>query len=157
MTTPTTTDDKQSKIDIPDSIEGYRVTLFWGLGIQQIVLVFIAILFVGFGVFSFVSHRLPSAIGMFIMAAASLLAMAEVRGRNFYRHLFFIYSYYRTKPQVLIYHHYSASGAKSSQAKQLVYQKQNNSKIFIIIFLALGLGLTLLVLVGEYIYHVIHK
>lgn len=151
------TEDKQSKIDIPDSIEGYRVTLFWGLTITQIVLVFIATLFVGFGVFSLVSHRSLTALGMFIMAAASLMAMLEIRGRNFYRHLLFIFSYYRTKPQVLIYHHFSASGNISSQAKQLVYQKQSNSKIFIIIFLALGFGLALLVLVGEYIYHVIHK
>lgn len=157
MTTPTMTEDKQSKIDIPDSIEGYRVTLFWGLGIQQIVLVFIAILFVGFGVFSFVDHRTLVGLEMLTMAALSLLAMAEIRGRNFYRHLFFIYSYYRTKPQVLIYHHYSESGSSSNQAKQLVYQKQNNNNIFIIIFFALGLGLIMLVLVGEYIYHVIHK
>ena len=152
-----TTEDKQSKIDIPDSIEGYRVTLFWGLTIKQIVLVFIAVLFVGFGVFSIVNNKQITAVAMFAMAALSLLAMAEIRGRNFYRHLYFIFSYYKTKPQVLIYHHYSTSGNSNAQAKQLVYQKQNNNKIFIIILLGLGFGLLLLVLVGEYIYHVVHK
>src|SRR5665213_3242530 len=99
--------DNQSKIDIPESIEGYKVTLFWGLTIKQVILVFIATLFVGFGVFCLVSHRLIAALCMGTMAALSLLAMAEVRGRNFYRHIWFIISYYKTKPQVLIYHHYS--------------------------------------------------
>jgi hypothetical protein len=148
--------DIQSKIDIPESIEGYKVTLFWNLTIKQVVLVFIATLFVGFGVFSLVSHKPLVAMGMTIMAVLSLLAMAEVRGRNFYRHIWFIISYYKNKPQVLIYHHYSLSGTAATQAKQLVYQKQDNSKIFIIIFIALALGLALLGLAGVYIYHVIH-
>jgi hypothetical protein len=83
--------------------------------------------------------------------------MAEVRGRNFYRHLFFIFSYYKTKPQVLIYHHLAASGSAAVWGKQLIYQKESNRKVFIIIFAALALGLILLGLIGIYFYHVTHQ
>jgi hypothetical protein len=145
----------ESKIDIPESIEGYKVTLFWGLGIKEVILVFIAILLVGFGVFCFVSHSPMIALGLTVLAGLTLLAMAEVRGRNFYKHLWFIISYYKTKPQVLIYHHLATSGSITISDKQLVYQKENNRKIFIIIFTALALGLLLLGLALEYIHHVI--
>lgn len=145
-----------SKIDIPESIESYKVTLFWGLTIKQVILVFIAILCVGMAIFCLVSHRPITSLSMFVLAAFTLLAMAEVRGRNFYRHLFFIFSYYQAKPQVLIYYHLAASGSVALQGKQLVYQKEADRKIFIIIFVALSLGLMLLGLVGAYIYHVIH-
>ncbi|MFA5991651.1 MAG: PrgI family protein [Candidatus Doudnabacteria bacterium] len=148
--------DKQSKIDIPESIEGYTVTLFWGLTVKQIILVFIATLFLGFGIFNLVSRRYVAMLGMFVMTSLSLLGIVELRGRNFYRHLMFIFSYYKNKPRVLIYNHYSASGTAAVQAKQLVYQKENNTKIFIIIFVALALGFLLLILIGEYLYHVIH-
>ena len=145
----------ESKIDIPESIEGYKVTLFWGLGIKEVVLVFIAILLVGFGTFCLVSHRIMAALGLTILAGLTLLNLAEVRGRNFYKHIWFIFSYYKTKPQVLIYHHLASSGSIAISDKQLVYQKENNSKTFIIIFIALALGLLLLGLIGEYIHHVI--
>lgn len=148
--------DKQSKIDIPESIEGYTVTLFWGLTVKQIILVFIATLFLGFGIFNLVSRRYVAMLGMFVMTSLSLLGIVELRGRNFYRHLMFIFSYYKNKPRVLIYNHYSASGTATVQAKQLVYQKENNTKIFIIIFVAIALGFLLLILIGEYLYHVIH-
>jgi hypothetical protein len=148
--------DKQSKIDIPESIEGYTVTLFWGLTVKQIILVFIATLFLGFGIFNLVSRRYVAMLGMFVMTSLSLLGIVELRGRNFYRHLMFISSYYKNKPRVLIYNHYSASGTAAVQAKQLVYQKENNTKIFIIIFVAITLGFLLLILIGEYLYHVIH-
>jgi hypothetical protein len=149
--------DKPSKIDNPESIESYKVTLFWGLTIKQVVLLFIATLFVGFGVFSLTGHRPVASAGMFIMTALTLVAMTEVRGRNFYRHLLFIFSYYKSKPQVLIYHHYTNSGQSAFQTKQLVYQKENNGKILTFIILGIILGLTLLTLTGIYIYHVIHK
>ncbi len=148
--------DKQSKIDIPESIEGYTVTLFWGLTVKQIILVFIATLFLGFGIFNLVSRRYAAMLGMFVMTSLSLLGIVELRGRNFYRHLMFIFSYYKNKRRVLIYNHYSASGTSAVQAKQLVYQKENNTKIFIIIFAVLALGFLLLILIGEYLYHVIH-
>ncbi len=148
--------DKQSKIDIPESIEGYTVTLFWGLTVKQIILVFIATLFLGFGIFNLVSRRYVAMLGMFVMTSLSLLGIVELRGRNFYKHLLFIFSYYKNKPRVLIYNHYSTSGTATVQAKQLVYQKENNTKIFIIIFVALALGFLLLILIGEYLYHVIH-
>jgi hypothetical protein len=144
-----------SKIDIPESIEGYKVTLFWGLGIKEVILVFIAILLVGFGTFCLVSHRIIAALGLTVLAGLVLLNLAEVRGRNFYKHLWFIFSYYKTKPQVLIYHHLATSGSSAISDKQLVYQKDNNSKIFIIIFVALVSGLLLLGLALEYIHHVI--
>lgn len=149
--------EKPSKIDIPESIEGYQVTLFWGLGLTQIVLVFLASLFLGFGIFNLFTKRLMEMLLMFVIAGLILLAIAEVRGRNFYRHLLFIFSYYKTKPKVLIYHHYSSSGQAAASVKQLVYQKDNHTKIFIIITLGLLLGLLLLTLTGVYIYHVIHK
>jgi hypothetical protein len=147
--------DSQSKIDIPESIEGYKVTLFWGLGIKEVILVFMAILLVGFGVFCLVSHKPMTALGLAILAALTLLNLAEVRGRNFYKHIWFIFSYYKTKPQVLIYHHLATSGSIAISDKQLVYQKENNSKIFIIIFIALAFGLLLIGLIGVYLYHVI--
>jgi len=145
----------ESKIDIPESIEGYKVTLFWGLGIKEVILVFIAILLVGFGTFCLVSHRIMTALCLVVLTAATLLSLVEVRGRNFYRHLWFIFSYYKAKPQVLIYHHLATSGSIAVSDKQLVYQKENNSKIFIIIFIALAFGLLLIGLIGAYLYHVI--
>jgi PrgI family protein len=150
-------EDKQSKIDIPESIEGYTVTLFWGLTIKQIILVFVATLFLGFGIFSLISRHYSAMLGMLAMVALSLLGIVEIRGRNFYEHLLFIFSYYKNKPRVLVYSHYSASGTAAVHTKQLVYQKDNDTKIFILIFAALALGLLILIFTGEYLYHVIHK
>ena len=149
--------DKQFKIDIPESVEGYKVTLFWGLGLKQIILVFGATLFLGFGVFNLATRNFTVTAGTVVMALLLLLGIVEIRGRNFYRHLLFIFSYYKNKPRVLIYNHYSSSGALNSQAKQLVFQKDNHTKTFIAIFIFITLGLLLLTLVGVYIYHVIHK
>lgn len=149
------TEDKQYKIDIPESVEGYTVTLFWGLTVKQIILVFIATLFVGFGVFSLVANNYITMLGMFLMSCLSLLGIVQIRGRNFYRHILFIFSYYKNKPRVLIYNHYSASGTATVQARQLVYQQENNTKIFIIIFVAVGVGLLLLILISLYLHHVI--
>ncbi len=150
-------DDKQFKIDIPESIEGYKVTLFWGLGLKQIVLVFGATLFLGFGVLNLAGHHFIVMTEAFTIMALLLLGIVEIRGRNFYRHLLFIFSYYKNKPRVLIYNHYSSSGAINMQAKQLVFQKDNHTKTFIVIFIAIVLGLLLLTLTGVYIYHVIHQ
>ncbi|HEX9503347.1 MAG TPA: PrgI family protein [Patescibacteria group bacterium] len=150
-------EEKPSKIDIPESIESYRVTLFWGLTIKQIVLIFAATLFVGFGVFSLFSGDYFTMLGMLVMTSLILLGIVEIKGRNFYRYLLFIFSYYKTKPRVLIYNHYSTSGIATIQAKQLVYQKENNNKIFIIIFVFLIFSLLLLTLIGVNLYHVIHK
>ncbi|MCL5667157.1 MAG: PrgI family protein [Patescibacteria group bacterium] len=150
-------EDKSFKIDIPESIEGYKVTLFWGLGLRQIVLVFIATLFVGLGVFSLVDKQLPTGLGMFALATLSLCGIAEIHGRNFYRHLLFIFFYYKNQPKALIYHHHAASGTASFKAKQLVYQEENHMKTFIIIFIALALGLLLLAFIGNYLSHVIYQ
>ncbi len=150
-------EDKQFKIDIPESIEGYKVTLFWGLGLKQIILLFGATLFLGFGILNLVGHRFMVTTEAFIIMALLLLGITEIRGRNFYRHILFIFSYYKNKPRVLIYKHYSSSGSAGAYAKQLVFQKDNHTKTFIIIFIALILGLLLLILAGVYIYYVIHQ
>jgi polyferredoxin len=150
-------EDKQFKIDIPESIEGYKVTFFWGLGLKQIVLVFAAILFLGLAVFNLATGSFAMMAVMLIMTTLMLLAIVEIRGRNFYRYILFIFSYYKNKPRVLVYNHYSGSGTALAQAKQLVFQKENHTKTFIIILISLILGLILLTLVGVYIYHVIHQ
>ncbi len=149
-------EDKQFKIDIPESIEGYKVTLFWGLGLKQVILVFVATLCLGLAVFNLASGHFFITVATFIMTVLTLLAIVEIRGRNFYRHILFIFSYYKNKPKVLIYNHYSSSGSAEAQIKQLVFQKDNHTKTFIIIFISLALGLLLLILVGVYIYHVTH-
>ena len=149
-------EDKQTKIDIPESIEGYKVTLFWGLTTTQVILVFIATLFAGFGVFAIVSKRFIAMIFMFFITGLALLGIVEIRGRNFYRHLLFILSYYKTKPRVLIYNHYSVSGDAREQNKHLIYEQTNNTKTFTSIFIAIGVGVILLIFIGIYIYHVIH-
>lgn len=149
--------DKQLKIDIPESVEGYTVTLFWGLTIKQIILVFIACLFVGFAIFSLASGNYMAVLGMLIMAGLSLLGMTSIRGRNFYRYILFIISYYKRKPRVLIYNHYSASGATEARTKQLVYHQENNNKLFIIISIAVCFGVVALVFIGIHISHVISK
>lgn len=150
-------EDKQTKIDIPESIDTYKVTLFWGLTITQIVLVFIATLFTGFGIFSLVSRNYLGVLPMFLVTSLALLGIVEIRGRNVYRHVLFILSYYKTKPRVLIYNHYATSGVATLQAKQLVYQKESNTKIFVMIFASLLIGLLLLLLISIHLYHVIHK
>jgi len=150
-------EDKQTKIDIPDSIEGYKLTLFWGLTATQIVLVFIATLFTGFGIFALVSKHFATTAFMLIVTGLALLGIVEIRGRNFYHHLLFIFSYFKSKPRVLIYNHYSVSGDVHEQNKQLVYEQTSNTKTFITIFVALAIGLILLILIGVYIYHVIHS
>lgn len=149
-------DDKQTKIDIPDSIESYSVTLFWGLTIKQIVLMFVATLFVGFGVFAVVAKNYTTLLLMLVMASLTMLGMVEVKGRNFFRYLLFIFSYYKTKPRVLIYHHYQISGRLPIQKKQLVYQKENNKKLLVIMFISLIVGIIVLILTGTYLYHVAH-
>lgn len=149
-------DEKQIKIDIPESIEGYKLTLFWGLTVTQIILVFVATLFTGFGVFAMVSKRFASMVAMFGVAGLILLGIVEIRGRKFYNHLLFMLSYYRSKPRVFIYNHYSASGAAKEQGKQLIYTQDDNRKTFITIFVAMGAGLILLILTGIYVYYAIH-
>lgn len=150
------TTDKQLKIDIPESVEGYTVTLFWGLTIKQIILVFIASLFVGFSIFNLAAKNFVSVVFMLVMAGLTLLGMTSIRGRNFYRYILFIVHYYKRKPRVLIYNHYSASGAAKLQAKQLVYQQENNTKLFIIILISICIGLAVLIFISIHIYHVIH-
>src|SRR5581483_6012938 len=110
-------DDKQTKIDIPESIDAYQITLFWGLTIMQVVLVFIATLLIGFGIYSALAKKIPTAIIMFLLASVSLLGMVEIRGRNFFRHILFIFSYYRREPRVRIYHHAATSGLASEHRK----------------------------------------
>jgi len=149
-------EDKKTNIDIPESIEGYKLTLFWGLTIKQIILVFIATLFVGFGIFTLVSKQVITSIVMFFVTALALLGIVELRGRNFYRHLLFILSYYQTKPRVLIYNHFSTSGDAREQNKHLIYEQTSNTKTFVSILIALGIGLILLILIALYIYHVVH-
>jgi hypothetical protein len=150
-------DEKEMKIDIPESIEGYRLTLFWGLTIIQIILVFIAILFIGFAVFNGVLRKFALMGMMFVIAGLSLLGILEIRGRNLYRHIMFIVRYYTTKPRVLIYKHYAASGIAVEQAKIRALQKDNNTKTFIFVIGALVIGVTLLVLISIYLYHVLHS
>lgn len=150
-------DDKEMKIDIPESIEGYRLTLFWGLTIIQIILVFIAILFIGFGVFNGVLRKFIMMVMMFLVSAAALLGILEIRGRNFYRHIAFIVRYYSSKPRVLIYNHVAASGMAVAQARIYALQKNNNTRTFIFIIVALGVGVTLLILIGMYLYYVLHS
>ncbi len=150
-------DDKQTKIDIPESVESYKLTLFWGLTVIQIILVFVATLFTGFGVFALVSKRFVSMTLMFSVTGLILLGIIEIRGRTFYKHLLFIYSYYHSMPRVFIYNHYSASGAAKEQGKQLIFTQDNNQKTFVTIFVALGIGLILLILIGFYLYHIVHS
>ncbi len=137
-------EDKKMKVNIPESIDTYKVTLFWGLTIAQVILVFIATLFTGFGIVSASSRNILTSFGMFLFAGGALLGIVEIRGRNFYRHVLFIVSYYKNKPRVLIYHHYAASGIARIQARQLVGQKEDNTRIFIGIFIALAVGVALL-------------
>ena len=150
-------DEKQTKIDIPESVEGYRLTLFWGLTVGQIVLVFIATLFTGFGVFALAAKNFVGMIVMFAVAGLTLLAIVQIRGRGFYKHIAFIVSYYRKKPRVFIYNHYSASGAAKEQGKQLIFEQTGEQKTFVTIFIALGVGIILLALIGVYLYHVVHN
>lgn len=149
-------DEQQIKVDIPESIEGYKLTLFWGLTAAQIILVFIATLFTGFGVFALAAHRLVSMIILWCIAGLALLGIVEFRGRGFYRHLLFIISYYKNNPRVFIYHHYSASGAHHEHTKHLIYEQDTNQKTFVTIFIALGAGFILLILIGVYLYYVLH-
>jgi hypothetical protein len=149
--------DTQSKIDIPESIDAYQVTLFWGLTISQVVLVFVATLFLGFGIFSVVAKKYFASLGMFLLAGISLLGMVEIRGRNFFRHVAFIVSYYRNKSRVLIYHHAIVSGLACERRKQLVFDKEDNSKTFIWISLGVVAGVVLLLLTAYYLGHVLHS
>lgn len=150
------TEEKQYQIDIPESIDGYRLTLFWGLTVTQIILLFISMLFIGFGIFSAFSRHFATMTAMMLMTIFPLFGIFEIRGRNFYRHLLFILSYYRTKPRVLIYNHYAGSGLTTVQMKQLIYQKEKNTKLLIFLALALIIGLALLTLTAIYLYHVTH-
>lgn len=150
-------DEKQTKIDIPESVEGYKLTLFWGLTVTQIILVFVATLFTGFGVFALAAKRFTSMVAMFGVTGLILLGIVEIRGRWFYGHLLFMLSYYQSKPRVFIYNHYSASGAAKEQGKQLIYTQDNNRKTFITIYVAVGVGLILLILTGFYLYHIVQS
>jgi len=149
-------EEKQMKINIPESIDTYKVTLFWGLTITQVIRVFIATLFTGFGLVSGTSRNYITMLGMFLISGGALLGIVEIRGRNFYRYVLFIVSYYKSKPRVLIYHHYSASGIARIQALQLVGQKEDNTRIFVGIFIALAIGLLLLGLIVWYLFFRLH-
>ncbi len=149
------TEDKQTKIDIPESVDAYKITLFWGLTITQIVLLFIATLFIGFGISAVASKSIFVSIPLFAMAVLTLLGILEIRGRNFYKHLSFVIAYYKDQPRVLIYHHYAPSAR--SHAKQLVYQQEDHSRMVTMIFAGLVVGITLLVLTIMYLYHVTHS
>ncbi len=149
-------EEKQMKINIPESIDTYKVTLFWGLTITQVIRVFIATLFTGFGLVSGSARNYITMLGMFLISVGALLGIVEIRGRNFYRYILFIVSYYKSKPRVLIYHHYAASGIASIQARQLVGQKEDNARIFIGIFIALAIGLILLGLIAWYLFFRLH-
>ncbi len=150
-------EDKHTKIDIPESIDAYRITLFWGLTIVQIILLFVATLFIGFGISAVVSRHIISAVPLFGMALMTLLGIVEIRGRNFYKHISFIISYYKDRPRVLVYHHYAPSGNARQQAKQLVYQQEDHSKTLVIIFTSLIIGVLLLALTFYYLYYVTHS
>lgn len=149
-------EDKQTKIDIPDSIESYTVTLFWGLTMKQVVLMFIATLFIGFAIFNIVARNYFTVMLMLIMSSLTLLEMVEIKGRTFYRYLLFVFMYYATKPRVLIYHHFQISGKNRLSQKQLIYEQENNFKLFIIIFCAVIVGVIALILTGIHLYHVAH-
>ncbi len=151
------TEDKQTKIDIPESIDAYQVTLFWGLTILQVVLVFVATLFIGFAIYSALAKNVFAAIGMFLLASISLLGMVEIRGRNLFRHAAFILAYYRREPRVRTYHHAVVSGLAAEHMKQLVFDKEDNSKTLIWIVLGVVLGLVLLLLTAYYLFHVTHS
>jgi hypothetical protein len=150
-------EEKYLTLDIPESIDRYKVTLFWGLTVTQVILVFLSVLFTGFTIFSVVLKRYFTAILMFVMVGLSLLGIVEIRGRNFYRYILFILSYYENKPRVLIYHHYATSGAAAIQAKQLVYEQEKNTKTFVFIFIALFVGIALLIGIGIYLFYVLHS
>ena len=149
--------DTQNKIDIPESIDAYQVTLFWGLTVLQVVLLFVAILFFGFGIFSIVAKKFIVSVGMLLLSGLCTLGMVEIRGRNFFRHIAFIASYYRTKPRVLIYHHAIVSGLACERRKQLVFDKEDNSRTIIFIVLGLVTGVVLLLATAYYLLHVIHS
>ena len=149
-------EDKQTKIDIPDSIESYTVTLFWGLTMKQVVLMFIATLFIGFAIFNIVARNYFTVMLMLIMSSLTLLEMVEIKGRTFYRYLLFVFMYYATKPRVLIYHHFQISGKNRLSQKQLIYEQENNFKLFIIIFCAVIVGVIALILTVIHLYHVAH-
>jgi hypothetical protein len=149
--------EKQNKIDIPESIDAYQITLFWGLTIFQIVLVFIATLFLGFGIYSLLAKKIISSAGMFLLALMALLGMVEIRGRNFFRHLAFISFYYRNKARVLIYHHAIVSGLACERRKQLVFDKEDNSKTYILKYVGVFVGVVMLLLTAYYLGHVLHS
>lgn len=146
-------EDKQFKIDIPQSLDSYKVTQFWGLTVKQIVMVFIAVIFAGFGIFSLPARHFMAAILMLAISGLALLGIVEIHGRNFYRYLLFIFFYYKTKPQVLVYSHNSSSGI----AGKPIYQKDENRKTFVLILSSIAIGLLLLILTVMRLYHVIHK
>ncbi len=146
--------DEPHRIDIPESVDAYKITLFWGLTILHVVLVFVATLCIGFGIFNVVSKSLLTALFMFAMAALVLLGIVEIRGRNFYRHILFMFAYYASKPRVLIYHHHEASAGAAN--KQLVFAPANNKNMLLLISGAVVTGILLLLLTAYYILHVIH-
>lgn len=150
-------EDKQTKIDIPESIDRYQLTLFWGLSIGHVVLVFVVTLFIGFGIYSIAAKKIITSVSMFALAAACLLGIIEIRGRNFYRYLVFILIYYKQKPRVLIYHHAPVSGLAREQAKQLVFEKEDNTKMFTLIIAGVAGGVLLLLLTAFYLFYVIHS
>lgn len=149
-------EDTQIKVDIPESIDSYKLTLFWGLTLGQIILLFITTLLIGFGILSVFTKKFLAVPLMFILAGLTILGIIEIRGRNFYRHILFIVSYYKSKPKVLIYNHYAVSGLATIQLKQLVYQKENNTKVFFIIGMCIAIGIILLIGIAYYLYYVLH-
>jgi hypothetical protein len=149
-------EDRKTKINIPESIEGYKVTLFWGLNIVELILIFAATLLFGFAIMGAVSRNIVTSIGLIFLSASSLLGIVKVRGRNFYLHLAFVFSYYKNKPRVLIYHHHAGSGRASVQARELLCFKEDDTKTYIFIIGGVAVGIILLILIIIYIYHVIH-
>ena len=147
--------EKLSKIDIPESLDSYKVTLFWGLGLKQVIIVFLATLLAGLGIFDLASHNLLTSFGVFMLSTLTLLALIEIRGRNFYRFVFFVFRYFKSKPRTLIYQHRNPT--RDNFEEGLFEQKQKNKKTFMLIFLFLVLGFLALILIGTYIYYVVHK
>ena len=149
-------EDTQMKVDIPESIDSYKLTLFWSLTLGQIILLFITTLLIGFGILSVFTKKFLAVPLMFILAGLTILGIIEIRGRNFYRHVLFIVSYYKSKPKVLIYNHYAVSGLATIQLKQLIYQKESNTKVFFIIGMCIAIGIILLIGIAYYLYYVLH-
>jgi hypothetical protein len=58
---------------------------------------------------------------------------------------------------VLIYHHAPISGLAREQAKQLVFEKEDNTRMFALIIGGVVVGVLLLLLTAFYLLYVIHS